>query len=120
MGLPVDEVVATVERYNGYCETGVDEEFHKMADRLQPVATPPFYMCRCQPWFLIATGGLQTNLNMQVIDTEGQVIPGLYAVGTIVGDMYANCYSTHFPGHNLGGNCLTFGYVAAEAIAANE
>ena len=120
MGLPVDEVMATVERYNGYCETGVDEEFHKMPERLQPVATPPFYMCRCQPWFLIATGGLQTNLDMQVIDTEGQVIPGLYAAGTIVGDMFANCYSTHFPGHNLGGNCLTFGYVAAEAIAANE
>lgn len=117
IGLPVEETVATVKRYNQFCETGVDEEFHKRAGLLMPVTTPPYYVCRCKPWFLIATGGLQTNLDMQVIDTEGAVIPGLYAVGTIVGDMYANCYSTHFPGHNLGGNCLTFGYVAAEAIA---
>ena len=120
MGLPVDEVMASVERYNGFCETGVDEDFHKIPERLQPVSTPPYYICRCQPWLLIVTGGLQTNLKMQILDTEGNVIPGLYGAGTIVGDMYANCYSTHFPGHNLGANCLTFGYVAAEAIASEE
>lgn len=116
--LPVDEVVASVKRYNEACDKKEDPDFHKRASLLLPVSTPPYYICRCEPWFLIATGGLQTNLEMQVLDTEGEVIPGLYAVGTIVGDMYANCYSTHFPGHNLGGNCLTFGYVAAEAIAA--
>lgn len=116
-GLPVEEVVASVERYNGFCSSKADEDFHKREGLLLPVSTPPYYLCRCTPWFLVATGGLQTNLEMQVLDTSGAVIPGLYAVGTIVGDMYANCYSTHFPGHNLGGNCLTFGYVAAEAIA---
>lgn len=115
--LPIDDVVAAVERYNRFCASKVDEDFHKREGLLLPVFTPPYYICRCTPWFLIATGGLQTNLNMQILDTSGTVIPGLYGVGTIVGDMYANCYSTHFPGHNLGGNCLTFGYVAAEAIA---
>jgi len=118
--LPVEEVVASVEKYNSYCETGVDLDYHKRAGLLQPITTPPFYMCRCEPWFLVATGGLRTNASMQVLDATDTVIPGLYAVGTLVGDMYANCYSTHFPGHNLGGNCLTFGYVAAEYIAGNE
>ena len=117
-GLPVDEVVATVERYNGFCEAGEDEDFHKMPQMLVPVSKPPYYICKCEPWFLIAAGGLRTNLQMQVIGTDEKPIEGLYAVGSIVGDMYANCYSTHFPGHNLGGNCLTFGYVAAEGIAA--
>ncbi len=120
LDLPVDEVAASVKRYNQFCTSGVDEDFHKRAGLLFPISTPPYYICRCQPWFLIATGGLQTNLQMQVLDTGGEVIPGLYAAGTIVGDMYANCYSTHFPGHNLGGNCLTFGYVGAEAIAKDE
>lgn len=120
IGLPEQEVVASVERYNEFCATGIDDDYHKRDSLLMPISTPPYYICRCEPWFLVATGGLQTNLQMQVLDTEGEVIPGLYAVGTIVGDMYANCYSTHFPGHNLGGNCLTFGYVAAEAISKNE
>lgn len=117
-GLPVDVVMETVARYNGFCGTGVDEDFHKRAGLLQPVATGPFYLCKCKPWFLCATGGVQTNLKMQVLDEQGEVIAGLYGAGTIVGDMFSNCYSTHFPGHNLGANCLTFGYVAAEAIAA--
>jgi fumarate reductase flavoprotein subunit len=119
-GLPVDAVVNSVERYNGFCETGIDEDFHKREGLLLPVKTPPYYMCRCEPWFLCATGGLRTTVNMQVQDTDDNVIDGLYGVGTVVGDMYSNCYSTHFPGHNLGANCLTFGYVAAEFIAANE
>lgn len=120
LDLPAEEVTASVERYNEFCAAESDEDYHKRTSLLMPITTPPYYICRCEPWFLVATGGLQTNLNMQVLDTEGEVIPGLYGVGTIVGDMYANCYSTHFPGHNLGGNCLTFGYVAAEAIAAGE
>lgn len=120
MGLPVDAVKASVDRYNGYCETGVDEEFHKRQGLLLPVSTPPYYIMRCQPWLLAVTGGIRTNNSMQALDENNEVIPGLYCVGTIVGDMYANCYSTHFPGHNLGGNCLTFGYVAAEYIAGNE
>jgi succinate dehydrogenase/fumarate reductase flavoprotein subunit len=119
MGLPGDEVAATVERYNGYCASGIDEEYHKRPGLLLPVSTPPYYICRCEPWFLSTTGGLHTNINMQVLDDADAVIPGLYAVGTVVGDMYSNCYSTHFPGHNLGGPCLTFGYVTAEYIASN-
>ena len=34
--------------------------------------------------------------------------------------MYTNCYSTHFPGHNLGGTCLTFGYVTGRKLAGAE
>lgn len=117
--LPADEVTKQVDRYNKFCASGVDEDYHKRAGLLHPITTPPYYMCRCEPWFLVATGGLRTNTNMQVLDESDAVIPGLYAVGTLVGDMYSNCYSTHFPGHNLGGNCLTFGYVGAEYIAKN-
>lgn len=29
LGLPREAFLAQVERYNGYCETGLDDEFHK-------------------------------------------------------------------------------------------
>jgi succinate dehydrogenase/fumarate reductase flavoprotein subunit len=118
MQLPVETVATTVATYNDYCKSGVDEDFHKRPGLLLPVDTPPYYIMRCQPWFLVATGGIRTTTTMQALDADNKVIEGLYCVGTIVGDMYANCYSTHFPGHNLGGACLTFGYVAAEYIAS--
>lgn len=119
MQLPVDKVKESVEKYNSYCGTGIDEDFHKRKGLLLPVAKPPYYIMRCQPWFLVATGGIRTNTHMQALDANNEVVEGLYCVGTIVGDMFANCYSTHFPGHNLGGCCLTFGYVAAEYISGN-
>jgi succinate dehydrogenase/fumarate reductase flavoprotein subunit len=54
---------------------------------------------------------------MQVLDKNEQVIQGLYAVGTIVGDMYANLYTFLEPGHNLGATCVTFGYLVGKDIA---
>jgi fumarate reductase flavoprotein subunit len=66
---------------------------------------------------LCISGGLCTNIKMQVLDKNGQVIPGLYAVGTIVGDMYSNIYTFREPGHNLGAKCLTFGYIVGKDIA---
>jgi succinate dehydrogenase/fumarate reductase flavoprotein subunit len=54
---------------------------------------------------------------MQVLDKNERVIPGLYAVGTIVGDMYSNIYTFLAPGHNLGATCVTFGYLVGKDIA---
>jgi succinate dehydrogenase/fumarate reductase flavoprotein subunit len=54
---------------------------------------------------------------MQVLDKNEQVIPGLYAIGTIAGGMYSNIYTFQEPGQNLGANCLTFGYLVGKDIA---
>ena len=118
LGLPVETTLATIERYNKYCDQGFDEEFDKRAGLLLPVKNPPFYGIRCTPWFLTAHGGIRCNANMQIMDKDDVVIPGLYCVGSMVGDMYSNVYTTHFPGHNLGGCCLTFGYSTGKYIAA--
>jgi len=117
MGLPTEAAKATIGRYNGYCKTGVDEEYGKRSGRLHSVEVGPFYGCSGLPWRLIVSGGLRTNTTLQVLDENDEVIPGLYAVGTIVGDMFSGCYDFITPGFNLGGNCVTFGYVAGQAIA---
>ena len=118
MGLPAAALKATVERYNRFCKTGKDEDFGKRPGLLIPVERPPFYgQISKSPWLLGITGGLRTNNKMQVLDKNDQVIQGLYAVGTIVGDMYSNIYTFLEPGHNLGATCVTFGYLAGKAIA---
>ena len=120
LGLPADETLATIERYNGYCEKGVDEEFGKRKELLLPVKNGPFYGIRCTPWFLTTTGGIRCTDHMEVMDENNEIIEGLYCLGSMVGDMYCNCYSTHFPGHNLGGTCLTFGYLTGRQLAGAE
>ena len=97
LGLPVEQTVASVERYNKFCDQGYDEDFDKRPGLLLPVKTAPFYGIKCTPWFLSTVGGIRCNTNMQVMDKDDNVIPGLYCLGSMVGDMYCNCYSTHFP-----------------------
>lgn len=121
LGLPVAPLKATVERYNGFCKTGTDEDFGKRPGLLIPVERAPFYgEISRSPWLLNISGGLRTNIKMQVLDKNEQAIPGLYAVGTIVGDLYSNIYTFLEPGHNLGAACVTFGYLVGKDIAKSQ
>ena len=120
LGLDSARLIATVDRYNKSCDKGIDEDFFKRPELLIPVREAPFYgQCNSTPRLLIVCGGLRTNAKMQVLDTKGLVITGLYAVGTIVGDMFANYYSFMPSGINLGANCLTFGYLTGKQIAGS-
>ena len=117
LGLPAEETLAQIDRYNKYAEQGYDEEFDKRPELLLPIKNGPFYGIKCTPWFLSTTGGIRCTVDMEVQDKDDNVIPGLYCLGSMVGDMYNNCYSTHFPGHNLGATCLTFGYLLGKHLA---
>ena len=118
--LPAETALKTIEDYNGHCERGVDEEFGKRKELLLPVKKGPFYGIKCTPWFLTTTGGVRCTEKMEVMNENNEIIEGLYCLGSMVGDMYCNCYSTHFPGHNLGGTCLTFGYLTGRQLAGAE
>ncbi|MBN1191738.1 MAG: FAD-dependent oxidoreductase [Dehalococcoidales bacterium] len=118
LGLDAGMLQATVDRYNGFCKKGKDEDFFKRPGLLIPVKKGPFYgQTTDKIWLLMVSGGLRTNLKMQVLDTKDKVIPGLYAAGTIIGDMFANYYSFMPSGINLGALCLTFPYLIGKEIS---
>jgi succinate dehydrogenase/fumarate reductase flavoprotein subunit len=118
LDLDAESLGKTVDRYNGFCKTGVDEDYYKPARLLVPVESGPFYgQPSNAPILLIVCGGLRTNVNMQVLDKLNEVIPGLYAVGTIVGDMFAGYYTFLPSGINLGSTCLTFPYLLGKELA---
>jgi succinate dehydrogenase/fumarate reductase flavoprotein subunit len=121
LGLPVAPLKATIARYNKFCKAKIDEDYGKRPGLLIPVERPPYFgEISKSPWLLCISGGLRTNSKMQVLDKNDQSIPGLYAVGTIVGDMYSGIYTFMEPGHNLGANCVTFGYLVGKDIALTE
>jgi succinate dehydrogenase/fumarate reductase flavoprotein subunit len=118
LGLPADATKATIDRYNQLCKTGVDEDFFKRKERLVAIDQGPFYgAISGGAGFLTVLGGLRTNINMQVCDANDQPIPGLYNIGTMVGDYFANMYPFTIEGNNLGANCVTFGYLTGRDIA---
>ena len=54
---------------------------------------------------------------MQVCDENDVPIDGLYNLGVMVGDSYGTLYNFGVEGHNLGMNCITFGYLVGRDLA---
>ena len=76
-GTLVDEL----ERYNGFCRSGRDEDFGKDPSHLTPLATPPFYAFYGQGFSEGTYGGIVTDNDLRALDASGRPIKGLYAVG---------------------------------------
>jgi hypothetical protein len=82
--MPPDNLERTVARYNSFVDSGTDEDFGKPKP-LHKIATPPFYAAWATPVIHDTRMGLRINANCQVIDMNGQVIPGLYCGGESAG-----------------------------------
>ena len=80
---------------------------------LAPLATRPFYAVRIVTGDLGSAKGLVTDAKAYVLNTIGDLIPGLYAVGTDMNSRMAGTYPG--PGIVLGTG-LTFGYIAARSV----
>ena len=85
-GFPEGVLQATVEYYNRHAERGEDPLFGKRPDFLVPLVRPPFALLDCRaghdaPYSGFTVGGLATGCDGEVLDAEGDAIPGLYAAG---------------------------------------
>jgi len=98
---------ATVDKYNSFVEAGKDSDFGKPSPKYK-IQTPPFYAAWATPNVHDTRSGLRINDKCQVIDMNGQVIPGLYCGGESAGG---------FNQHGLG-RCTTQGYIAGKNAAA--
>ena len=81
MGVPADVFADEIERYNGFCKSGEDEDFGRyFFDELSPVEVPPFYASPATWAAHITIGGLDApDDDFRVRTESGEVIEGLYA-----------------------------------------
>ncbi len=122
----------TVARFNANALRGEDPDFarglnaynrangdagHHPNPALGPLAAPPYYALRIVPGDLGTFYGLDTTPNAQVRDANGVAIPGLYAVGNDMASVMGGAYIG--AGITIGA-AMTFGYVAAKHMAAQE
>src|SRR6478609_3039218 len=110
IGVPVDALVASVERFNGFCEAGVDEDFGRGQDEYDsfftggaaptPCDQAPFYAARFVLSDLGTKGGLVTDSAGRVLREDGSTIPGLYASSNSAASVFGGVYPG--PGAPLG------------------
>lgn len=129
IGVHEDNLVRTIERFNGFARSGVDEDFGRgrsAYDRyygdpnlrnpnLDVIDKAPFYAIRLQIGDLGTKGGLVCDEHSRVLREDGTVIAGLYATGNASASVMANEYAG--PGATIGPS-MVFGYVAARHAAS--
>ena len=119
MGLPVEATVASFNRYNEMCEKGEDLDFGKKPEFLHKFVTAPFWGIRRHIRCSSIAAGVLSDEYGRVVKENGDVIPGLYAVGNLGGQFYgAPDYPFFHPGLSLG-HAVTFGFIAGEHAAQN-
>ena len=119
MGVPVDAFVDQMERYNRYCETGVDEEFGRKRN-LIPFHTPPYYAIYMGRFQENAMGGAKIGDDTGVLREDGSAIPGLYAVGdNCRGIQFQDDRSTHIMDKMVPAMtwAVTSGVIAGDAVS---
>jgi hypothetical protein len=82
--VPATVLQATVAKYNSFVDAGKDEDYGKLGPRFK-IQTPPFYAAWATPVIHDTRAGLRINARCQVIDFDGQVVPGLYCGGESAG-----------------------------------
>ncbi len=117
--VPADNLKATVERYNQIVRDGNDVDFGVPERFLSPCEQGPFYATKISAWLLSLPYGLHVDDNSQVCTEEDDPIPGLYAVGNVQGDYWANSYPVTCPGSSHG-RSVTFGRLVGCALAQNK
>ena len=112
--MPSDVLVKTVEDYNKGQKAGKDALGRKPKEMPRALETAPYYAVEIGPAIHHTMGGLKINTKAEVLNTDNQVIPGLFAAGEVTGGVHG--------GNRLGGNAVAdievFGKISADTACA--
>jgi succinate dehydrogenase/fumarate reductase flavoprotein subunit len=130
-----DKLAATIQRFNGFAESGVDEDFGRGSTPIQvawgggttrfktnknPTMAPfadkgPYYCILLGSMTLDTKGGPVIDTGSRVLHVDGQPIPGLYGAGNCIASPAGQAY---WSGGGTIGPALAFGYLAGNNVAA--
>ncbi len=115
MNVDVATLETTMQDWNEAVANNEDVAFGREGLDLvdSDLSTAPYYVATIAPGVHHTMGGVEINMNAEVIDVDGNVISGLYAAGEVTGGVHG--------GNRLGGNAVTdivvFGLIAGENAA---
>lgn len=119
-GMDVETAKASIERYNELARAGEDTDFFKSSQRLFALENGPFYAAECGCALTLGNlGGLESDEDCHVYNTDRELIPGLYAAGATQGGRFAVQYPISLKGLSCG-MCMVYGKIAGENTAAGK
>ena len=112
MGVDAAAFAETMDKWNGYVEAKNDPDFGRTSFA-NPLNTAPYYAVKVTAGVHHTMGGLKINVNTEVLNEKGEVIPGLFAAGEVTGGVHG--------ANRLGGNAVAdftvFGRIAGAAAS---
>lgn len=111
--IPAEILAATLTTWNEAVAGQNDEAFGRTTGMENDLSTGPYYAIKVAPGIHHTMGGLKINTQTQVLNEEGQAIPGLYAAGEVTGGLHGS--------NRIGGNAVAdiiiFGRQAGQQAA---
>ncbi|MCX5999638.1 MAG: FAD-binding protein, partial [Chloroflexi bacterium] len=126
LGIPGNNLVETVDRFNRFAREGRDPDFRrgdstydrqwgemvfpgrKPSTVLGPLEKPPFYGVKLSLTTAGNLGGVVTNTEGQALDVRGDVIPGLYCTSNTQAMLLLG---HHYDSGAAQGKSMVFGYI---------
>ena len=113
IGIDPTALAYTLTTWNGYVAAGSDPDFGRTSFA-EPLDTTPYYAIKVTPGIHHTMGGLRINTSAEVLNTDGNAIPGLFAAGEVTGGVHG--------GNRLGGTAVTdiivFGQIAGNSAVS--
>jgi len=128
LGIPAENLQATIDDYNAHVESGETDEFGRVYTEDALVNNPSYcaainkiegehyYAIPLKALVVMTLGGVTVNTEGQVLDADGVAIPGLYAAGECVGGIWGKYVSG---GTGVMGP-IVFGRLAARSAMSSE
>lgn len=111
LGIDPTVLAKTLADWNAAVAAGEDKEFGRTTGMEHDLSKAPYYAIKVAPGIHHTMGGVKINTNTQVIDTNGNVIPGLFAAGEVTGGVHG--------GNRIGGNAVADIVVYGRIAGAN-
>jgi fumarate reductase flavoprotein subunit len=118
VGVPPPALEHTVQQFNAFCDGKEPDRFGRTSltggyGKPPAIRGTKFYAIACANGLNSTFAGLHTDADARVLDVFGQVIPGLYAAGEVMGGFHGASYLS---GSSLPKGCI-FGRLAARHAA---
>ena len=112
IGVDGAALAETMNTWNGYVEAKNDPDFGRTSFA-KALDTAPYYAIKVTAGVHHTMGGLKINTNTEVLNENGEIIPGLFAAGEVTGGVHG--------ANRLGGTAVSdfvvFGRIAGAAAS---
>lgn len=98
IGVNADNLNETINHWNKAVETGKDKDFGRTTGMDRQLDRGPYFAIHIHPAVHYTMGGIHIDTDTEVLDTNGNVINGLYAAGEVSGGLHGN--------NRIGGNSI--------------